>query len=65
MEESLVNKSPQKYEYILNDVKYETEETLHAAEASTCMQDEHNWRKSYLYGKYSCKNCDAIRMKIK
>ena len=60
-----MSKSPQKYEYILNEVKYDTEETLHAADDSTCITDEHDWKKSYLYGKYSCSKCEAVRMKIK
>jgi hypothetical protein len=65
MEESLMAKSPQKYEYILNEIKYDTEETLHAANAGTCLASEHEWKKSFVYGKYSCKKCEAIRMKIK
>lgn len=63
MEESFVVKLPQKYEYILNTIKYDTEEALHAVDASTCLSSEHEWKKSYVYGKYSCKKCEAIRMK--
>ena len=65
LEESLLGKSPQEFEYILNDVTYDTEDALHAADASTCSAGEHDWKKSFSYGRYSCKKCDAIRMKIK
>lgn len=60
-----MTKSPQKYEYILNEVKYDTEEALHAADTGTCFAGEHEWKKSFVFGKYSCKKCEAIRMKIK
>jgi hypothetical protein len=26
---------------------------------------DHEWKKSFVYGKYSCKKCEAVRMKIK
>lgn len=55
----------QKYEYNLDENKYETEEALHSAEKTTCGADQHDWKKSFVYGKYSCKKCEAKRMKIK
>jgi hypothetical protein len=64
MEESLVLKSSQKFEYLVNESKYETEEALHSADAATCVAEDHEWKKSFVYGRYSCKKCDATRMKI-
>lgn len=60
-----MSKSPQKFEYILDENKYETEIALHSAASETCSAEEHDWKKSFVYGKYSCKKCDAKRMKIK
>jgi hypothetical protein len=54
-----------KFEYILGETTYPTEEALHSADTTTCVADQHNWKKSFVYGKYSCRNCDATRMKIK
>jgi hypothetical protein len=65
MDESLLGKSPKRFEYIIDEVTYDTEDALHAANASTCMTGEHDWKKSFSYGRYSCKKCEAIRMKIK
>lgn len=53
------------FEYILNETSYPNEKELHTANASTCAADHHEWKKSYVYGKYSCRKCDATRMKIK
>ena len=60
-----MSKSPQKFEYILNEATYDTEDALHLADASTCLTGEHDWKKSFVYGRYSCKKCEAKRMKIK
>lgn len=59
-----MSKSPQKFEYNLDENKYETEEALHSASSETCPAEEHEWKKSFVYGRYSCKKCDATRMKI-
>ena len=64
LEERLLNKSSQKYEYILNEVTYDTEESVHVADASTCLANEHDWKKSYVFRRYSCKNCEAMRARI-
>lgn len=53
----------QEYEYFLGDTMYETEEALHKADSKTCLPGEHEWKKSFTYGRYSCKKCKAIRMK--
>jgi len=63
--ESLLVKSPQQFEYIINDVTFDTEDALHTTNAGTCMAGEHDWKKSFSYGRYSCKNCETIRMKTK
>jgi hypothetical protein len=55
----------QEYEYIMNEVTFDTEEALHAANAGTCLTGEHDWRKSFVYGMYSCRKCEAKRMKKK
>ena len=59
----LLNGSEQEYEYILNEEKFDSEEALHAAHGDTCAAGEHDWRKSFSYGMYSCRKCDAKRMK--
>ena len=58
-------KSPQNFEYLLNDSSFDTEEALHAKYTETCDAGEHDWKKSFVYGKYSCKKCEAKRMKTK
>ena len=63
MDEKLLTQ-PQKYEYFLNDKMYETEKTLHEADSKVCLDGEHDWKKSFAYRRYSCKKCEAIRMKI-
>ncbi len=65
MDESLLGKSPKRFEYIIDEVTYDAEDALHAANASTCLTGKHDWKKSFSYGRYSCKKCEAIRMKIK
>ena len=59
----LLDKSKQEYEYILNEEKFSTEEALHAAHDETCVSGEHDWKKSFSFGMYSCRNCDAKRRK--
>ena len=59
-----MTKTPQKYEYFLNDTMYKTEDALHDADSNVCSVGEHDWQKSYTYHKYTCKKCEAIRMKI-
>ena len=54
-----------KFEYILGETTYPNEDDLHAADAATCDTDMHEWKKSFVYGRYSCKKCEAKRMKIK
>lgn len=65
LEESLLVKSPQQFEYMIDEVTYETEDALHSSNEGTCLGGEHDWKKSFSYGRYSCRNCDTIRMKIK
>lgn len=62
MDEKFLKKN-QTYEYFLNEKKYETEETLHDADSKVCLVGEHDWKKSFSFGRYSCKKCEAIRMK--
>ena len=64
VDESILGESTQQYEYILNEATFETEEALHAADTRTCLPGEHDWRKSFVYGMYSCRKCEAKRMKI-
>jgi predicted RNA-binding protein (virulence factor B family) len=64
LDESLLVKSPQKYAYFLNEETYETEVALHAADSNTCLGGEHDWKKSFIYRRYTCKNCEAQRMRI-
>ena len=63
--ESVLDQTTQGYEYILNEARFDTEEALHAADAGTCLPGEHDWKKSFVYGMYSCRNCEAKRMKTK
>lgn len=56
-------KKNQTYEYYLNEETYETEENLHDADPKGCLVGEHEWKKSFSFGRYSCKKCEAIRMK--
>jgi hypothetical protein len=58
-------KTPQQYEYFLDDTRYDTEVALHEADSEVCLTGEHDWKKLFTYGKYSCKKCKAIRMKTK
>jgi len=64
LDENLLVISPQKYEYLLKEETYETEDALHTADSSTCLTGEHDWKKSFVYRQYSCKNCEAKRMRI-
>ena len=63
MDEKYLSKLNQQYEYFLKDKSYKTEEALHDADSEVCLVGEHDWQKSYAYRKYSCKKCEAIRMK--
>ena len=63
MDEKYLSKLTQQYEYFLNNISYTTEEALHDADPKGCLVGEHDWKKSYAYRKYSCKKCEAIRMK--
>ena len=59
-----MSKATQKFEYLFDENKFETEETLHSSNAATCAAEQHEWKKSFVYGKYSCRKCEAKRMKI-